>query len=130
MSMDVQIEIKESYLSATSIGTFSLAEAKRIYVLVLGACLEHKKSRILFDVRQVEAKEPISTMARFEFAQFMAAKHKEFASRGLSGLKLAYVGTDDHIDANRFGENVGKNRGLNMRATTDIEAALQWLEVG
>ncbi len=52
------------------------------------------------------------------------------AALDIGGLKVAFVDRfPSHIEGNRFGETVAKNRGLNVKLFSNIDAAKAWLGV-
>ena len=89
--------------------------------------VEKNISKILFDAYKVKGK--ITTMDRYDLAEYAAIEAINFILKGLSKLSVAFYGVEPIIDPERFGELVAKNRGLNVKVTTDKNEALQFLEL-
>ena len=69
-------------------------------------------------------------MERFNIAQSFTLKYFEEIKAGrVSHIRFAYLGNYPMIDPNKFGETVAVNRGLTLKATTDLKEALDWLLV-
>ena len=69
-------------------------------------------------------------MERWECSVYMANKQVEYVSSGeLQPLQFAYLGREPFMDPRRFGEIVATNRGVSVKATTDLREALEWLGV-
>lgn len=127
MGLSLRIEPRDTYLYVVLTGAFSLPEAKTLSLRILDACVEHRITKVLVDVHAVSG--PISVMERFDYAEFLSQKHLEYVARKLPPARFAYVGTEPIIDPGRFGETVAVNRGMAIRATTDLREALRWLGV-
>jgi hypothetical protein len=121
MSANLQMTPKSRYLLAVVTGECSLPEAKDHFTQILAACREQNLSSTVVDVRDVIIRDPMTTMKRFEFAEFLAR------TAG-GGVSVAYVGSKAHVDPRGFGETVARNRGLNLKITTDMADALAWIE--
>ena len=128
MKSELRITPNEKHLLAVVTGPYSLPEAKDDFTRILAACATHKLSSVIVDVREVTIALPMTTMKRFEFAEFLARKSHESFGLGVQNLRLALVGSKLHVDPNGFGETVGRNRGLNLKITTDMAEALAWIE--
>jgi hypothetical protein len=127
MSLNLQCEPRETYLYVRFTGVFALREAEDLSLRFLDACFEHGKSKALIDIRSVEG-DP-TTMERWEYSVFIANQVLNYRTSGrLQYLRLAYLGSLPLIDPLKFGETVAVNRGLNVKATTDIDVAFAWLE--
>jgi len=88
---------------------------------LLSATNEHlagePASAVLIDAREVSA--VISTAGRFRVGERAAASW--------FGPPLALVGAMSLVDPERFGEEVARSRGLDVRVFTDIDEATNWL---
>src|SRR5690349_7217486 len=105
MSMSLQMSTESGALHITATGTFSLAEATRTFVEMIGAARLRKVDRVLFDGRLVEG-DP-KTLERFFFGEFAA---RTVVEQGLSCLHFAFVLNEPLLDPVRFGETVAINR--------------------
>src|SRR5215471_8151375 len=128
MASHLEITPLRNYLSASITGECSLAEAKDHFKQILDACVEYKLPRILIDVRTVTILLPMTTVKRFDFAEFLARAYWESPARQLKDFRLAYVGSPAHVDPGGFGETVARNRGINVKITTKMDDALAWIQ--
>ncbi|MCU0344307.1 MAG: hypothetical protein MUF28_10885 [Ignavibacterium sp.] len=119
---------KDSYLVINVSGYYSLSDSKKIFSESLEKLIETNLSKAFFNVCKVKGK--ITTMNRYELAEYAAIEAINFTFKGLSNLAVAFYGVEPIIDPERFGEIVAKNRGLNIKVTTDKNEALQFLEIG
>ena len=120
--------VNNSYLSVTVSGHFSLSEAKIMYTAALEYLLENHLSKLFFDV--VKVKGEITTKDRYDFGEFAAFESLKYMGKGLIGITVSMHGEEPIIDPRRFGEIVARNRGLNIKVTTDKNESLQFLGVG
>ena len=111
-------------------GPFSLSEAKRTLLDVLHVVEELRLRKILFDGRQVTGNPAI--IERFYYGEFVADEVQKLLARGWQGEppQFAYVLREPILDPLRLGETVAVNRGVNIRAFEDRDAAIVWLGWG
>ena len=119
--------VKESYLSVTVSGHFSLAEVKIMYIDALESLLENDLSKLFFNAYKVKGK--VTTIDRYYFGEFAALESLKYMGKGLKRIAVSVYGIEPIIDPERFGEIVARNRGLNLKVTTDKNEALQFLGV-
>ena len=119
--------IKNSYLSVTVSGHFSLSEAKIMYTAALEYLLENNLSKLFFDAFRVKG--VVTTMDRYYFGEFAAFESLKYIGKGLKKITVSICGEEPIIDPRRFGEIVARNRGLNLKVTTDKNESLQFLGV-
>jgi len=119
---------KDNYLSVSVSGHFSLDEAKKMYVEILEILLNKKLLKLFFNVYKVKGK--VTTMDRYHFGEFAALESIKYMGKGLVRIAVAFYGIEPIIDPERFGELVARNRGLDLKVTTDKYEALQFLGVG
>ena len=120
--------VKDDYLCVTVSGDFSLDEAKKMYTEILEILLDKKLLKLFFNVCKVKGK--VTTMDRYDFGEWAALESIKYMGKGLVRIAVAFYGIEPIIDPERFGELVARNRGLNIKVTTDKDEALQFLEVG
>jgi hypothetical protein len=126
--MMLRISAEASLLRVAATGRFSLREAKRTFVEVLGAVASHHSEKVLFDGRELKG-EP-TFIQRFYYGEFAADAVRKFRiDYSRSAPKFAYVLIPPVLDPNRFGEIVAVNRGMNVKAFDNIEDALGWLRL-
>ena len=119
--------IKNSYLSVTVSGHFSLSEAKIMYADALEYLLKNNISKLFFDAFRVKG--VVTTMDRYYFGEFAAFESLKYIGKGLKKITVSICGEEPIIDPRRFGEIVARNRGLNLKVTTDKNESLQFLGV-
>jgi len=118
---------KDNYLTVNVSGHFSLEVAKKMYTDALGKLVDKKNSKLLFNVRKVKGK--VSTMDRYYLGEFAALESIKYMEKGLQFYAVAFYGIEPIIDPDRFGELVARNRGLNLKVTSDKKVALLFLGV-
>ena len=92
---------------------------------MLGAVVQYKAEKILFDVRNVTGKP--ADMERFCYGDFVArATHRIVRAHGIVP-RFAYVAHVPLRDPERFGETVAVNRGRNVKIFETPEDAFEWL---
>jgi len=120
-------EIKDNYLSVSVSGHFSLFHAKKIYADSLEILLDKNLSKLFFDVCKVNGK--VTTMDRYYLGEFAALESIKFLEKGLQFYAVTFYGIEPIIDSERFGELVAKNRGLNLKVTSNKNEALKFLGI-
>lgn len=79
---------------------------------------ESPKKQVLIETA---SEEQLSTVKAFQLAA-------ELPSLGFGNLKIALVDTSEaNVAINKFTETVAINRGINIKAFTDVDAAERWL---
>ena len=119
--------VKDSYLSVTVSGHFSLSDVKIMYTDALESLLDNKFSKLFFNAYKVKGK--VTTIDRYYFGEFAAFESLEYMRKGLLKIAVSVYGREPIIDPERFGEIVARNRGLNLKVTTNKNEALQFLGV-
>ena len=119
--------IKNNYLSVSVSGHFSLSDVKIMYADALECLLKNDLSILFFDAFKVKGK--ITTMNRYYFGEFAALESLKYMVKGLKKITVSICGEEPIIDPQRFGEIVARNRGLNLKVTTDKNESLQFLGV-
>ena len=120
-------KVKNNFLSVTVSGHFSLSEAKIMYADALECLLKKNVSKLFFDVFRVKG--VVTTMDRYYFGEFAAFESLKYIGKGLKKISVSICGEEPIIDPRRFGEIVARNRGLNLKVTTDKNESLQFLGV-
>jgi hypothetical protein len=118
----------DNYLSVNVSGNFTLSDAKKMFTEALEMLVKKKLFKLFFNVYKVKGR--ITTMDRYHLADYAAMEAINFLLKGLPRLSVAFYGIEPIIDPERFGELVAKNRGLNIKVTTDKNEALNFLENG
>ena len=120
-------KVKNNFLSVTVSGHFSLSEAKIMYADALEYLLKNNISKLFFDAFRVKG--VVTTMDRYYFGEFAAFESLKYIGKGLKKITVSICGEEPIIDPRRFGEIVARNRGLNLKVTTDKNESLQFLGV-
>jgi hypothetical protein len=70
----------------------------------------------------------IGPVERFRYGEFVAKETHSLPERGVLPMpRFAYVLAPDVIDPERVGETAAVNRGMLVKAFTDLHEALNWL---
>lgn len=120
MAIDYTIAIKGKTLMVDAWGfDESLAEVQEYGMAVLGACVRHQVTRVLCNELRLEYR--LGLVDTYRAAESIAAEAPVVG-------RVALVCDPKHIADARFFEDVAVNRGLTLRAFTDLEAAVVWLD--
>jgi len=119
MPEEINLEHRPGHLRAAVGGVFSLDRAREGYDRVLEECVHSGESRVLIDVRDMKGDIPI--IDRYAFGQHMAQVRR-------SGLRVAFLGTQEQVLADKFLETVANNLGIPTFVTTRPEEAEAWLQ--
>ena len=125
MSISYEITVLTTHILAKAEGSYELADAVRLVGEALAAASAHKQLRILIDARRVMGNP--SMMQRFEFGEAVAKLYSQRPDR--SAALIALVGNEPLIHPSRFGETVAVNRAVPVKATTDMQEAMDWLNI-
>jgi len=121
-----KIYFQSGLLKVDASGEFSLEAAKRAFLNMLGAVVQYKAEKILFDVRNVRGTP--TDMERFCYGDFVArATHRIVREHGIVP-RVAYLAHVPLRDPERFAETVAVNRGGNVKSFETPEDAFEWLE--
>jgi hypothetical protein len=124
MGLELQIEEIPGYLAATFISSGGLIDSRvaeavwRQFDLVADHCNRTKNDKVLIDTTRADGK--VSFVERF----LLGEKTRVFA---FHGIKVAFVDRPERIDPQKFGELVARNRGVDIRIFSDLQAAKEWL---
>jgi hypothetical protein len=119
---DVEMIERKGYWEARYLGAFTMARYKKQMEQSVRACEEKKATHLLIDLRAMTGFTP-STQERYELGRYGAEIGKKLA-------RVSVVGTAEQIDPEQFATMVARNRGLQIRAFTDADAAVEWLLKG
>jgi hypothetical protein len=129
MNMDLKITVKDEFIVAVVTGNYTRTEAVARIDRILDACVEHKKTRLLVDVRPVEGR--MSVAETLYYAEEFSKRYTDLVNSGkLSHVKVAYVGNYPLLDKGKLGETVVVNRGIDGKVTNNIDEAIAWLGMG
>lgn len=125
MSVTYEINLLPTHILVKVEGSYALDDAVQLVGAALEAASLHQQKRILIDARKVTG--DLSTTQRFEFGEAVARLYSQRPET--CAALIALVGSEPLIDPRRFGETVAVNRGAPVKATTDIQEALEWLGI-
>lgn len=129
MNMMQTIAPQAEFLYVDCSGEFALAEAQAQFVEIVTALAQHLKKEVLVDLRHLHGCPTL--LDRYCYSEFAALSVITAEDKDLLGARFVYVGEAPLIDAERFGETVARNRGLNVRVyeTKEITDAFAWLDI-
>ena len=120
VTYDIKMEREPRFLKVTLFGAETLGGHKGTTELVLEECAAHGYDRVLVDTRNLAAH--LGMVEGYEFAKYLS----EIAFTG-SIRRLAYIHGRERDHLAPFFETVCHNRGVNIRAFADPDAAVKWL---
>lgn len=119
---DLTILERRGYVEVSYRGAYTMAGYMKQMERSVRACEERKATHLLVDIRSLTGFTP-STQERYEFGRYGAEIGRKL-------VRVSVVGTADQIDPEQFATMVARNRGLQVRAFTDPDAAVKWLLKG
>ena len=127
MSILQQMQFESGLLNVVATGEFSLVEAKRAFLEMLGAVAQYRPENVLFDGRNLKGKP--EEMEHFFYGEFAANETSRLGAEHRIAPRFAYVINEPLRDPQRFGETVAVNRGMNVKTFETPEEAFEWLEI-
>lgn len=128
MELAFSYDANNGLLRITLSGPFHLFGAQTSFMKMIDVLVQHQAKKILIDGRTVTG-EP-RTIERFYYGEFAASAVGDLSNRGVSHIpQFAYVLSEPVLDKHRFGETVASNRGMNVVAFNNLQAAERWLEI-
>jgi hypothetical protein len=118
MRIQLRMEQMPGYLAARFTGMGVPGAASQRFGSIAEHCRRTNNDKLLIDATGYKVK--IYTADRF----FLGERSRIFA---LYKLKVAFVCTPEQIDPEKFGVLVAQNRGVNVEAFVDFQAAEEWL---
>lgn len=125
MSITYEITPLPTHIYVRGEGCFEFVDAVQMFSDALSAAGAHRQLRILIDVRKVTGN--LTKMQRFEFGKAVAQLYARNPDGGPA--LIALFGNEPLLDPDRFGEAVAANRGVPVKATTDMNEAMNWLGI-
>ncbi len=121
-----EIHFESGRLNVDATGEFSLKEAKRAFLDIVGAAIRYQATKVLIDARKLQGRP--KDIERFIYGEFAAkATFRIVREHGISP-RFAYIMKEPLRDPRRFGENVAVNRGMTVKVFETPEEAFTWLE--
>ena len=125
MNIQQNFHFKSGLLSVQASGDFSLEDAKKAFLELLGAVVQHKADKVLFDGRNVTGKP--RDMERFFYGEFVAEETRRIVVEHKIVPRFAYVLHEPLRDKTKLGETVAVNRGMIVKVFGNPEDATEWL---
>ena len=119
------MHFESGLLRVDASGEFSLEDAKQAFLEMLGAVVQYKAEKILFDGRNVKGKP--KDMERFYYGEFAATETHRIVVEHKIVPRFAYVMHEPLRDPGRLGETVAVNRGMDVKVFETLEDAIEWL---
>jgi hypothetical protein len=118
--MSLQLEMKQmsGYLTARFIGSGVAEEVWRQFELIAEHCKRAKGDKLLIDIREAEGTASV-------IEKYLAAEESRIFAR--YGIKVVFIETPERMDPRKFFLLAARNRGVNVEAFTDSQAAEEWL---
>ncbi len=121
MAHDIRVIPARDFLRADVRGSLDLAASKQVLAELAAACVGRHDRHILIDVRDIAAP-LLSSTDLFELVQALARLGLGLLNR-IAILRRRF----DSFDRARFFELLAADRGLQVGAFDDFEAAFDWL---
>jgi len=118
MSFQLQIEQMPGYLTARYIGTAIPGEASQRFELIAEHCRRTNNDKLLIDTTGFDVK--VTLVDKFLLGERLGifARYR---------IKVVFVSRPEQLDLRKFAVMVAQNRGVNVDAFTDFQAAEEWL---
>ena len=120
-----RLQVEHGILTAVVIGAFDLGEAQRHFVQLLDEVVPSGATKVLIDGRQMTGNP--REYERFLYGHFSAWATLQFMREHSIRLRFAYVIHEPLRDAERFGETVAVNRGMDVKTFEGTNEAILWL---
>ena len=118
MSLQLQMEEMPGYLAARFIGVGVAEEVWRQFELIAEHCKRAKGDKLLIDITEAEGSVSV-------IDKYLAAEKSRIFVR--YGIKVVFIETPERMDPRKFFLLAARNRGVNVEAFTDLQAAEEWL---
>jgi len=118
MSIQLEMEQMPDYLAARFIGVGVAEEVWLQFELLAEHCKRSKGDKLLIDITKAEGK--LSVVEKY-----LAAEGSRIFAQ--YGIKVAFIEIPERMDPRRFFLLAARNRGVNVEAFTDLQAAEEWL---
>jgi len=117
--MDVTYREERRFVWARIAGPWKIEELCAASEPVLAECLTRKQDLLLVDLTGL-VRQPVSTLDRYRLGASVVVFSRKLR-------KVATVAQAEFVDPRKFGEQVARNRGVNVRVFTDLDEAQRWL---
>jgi hypothetical protein len=118
MSVQLKMEQMPGYLAARFIGSGVAEDVWRHFKLIAEHCKRAKGDKLLIDISEAVGKASV-------VEKYLAAEESRIFAR--YGIKVVFIETPERMDSRKFFLMAARNRGVNVEAFTDLQAAEEWL---
>ncbi len=126
MALVFKVKLKPGCVLMVYQGYFDRHAIDAFTSQIMETCQTHQATKMLIDTRKVKG--DLSTLERFNLGLLGAAKYLKAKMTGkILRCRFATVSSKSVTDSERLTENAAVNRGLNVRAFTEMKEALHWL---
>jgi hypothetical protein len=125
MPFKYRVALQSDHLLVTLTGDFDITSAMEATAGGLTECWRYRASEVVVDFRSLKGS--ITTAERYDYASFVSGMMLDHAAKFGRPLRVAFVGSPNLVDPNKFGETVAVNRGAIVKVTTDMDEGLAWL---
>ncbi len=117
--MELTYRDERRFVWACIAGPWKIDEICGAPELVLAECLARKQVLLLVDLTALDL-QPVTTLDRYRLGSSLISFSGKLR-------KVACAAKPEFIDPRKFGEQVARNRGVNLRVFDDLGAAQRWL---
>ena len=125
MSIQQNMHFQLGLLKVDASGEFLLEGAKQAFLEMLGAVVQYKAEKILYDLRKVKGFP--TNLERFIYGEFVACETQKIVKKHRIAPRFAYVIHEPLHDLGRLAETVAVNRGMDVKTFEAPEDAFEWL---
>lgn len=127
MPLGYSIESRKDYLYVLTAGAFDMRSAKRMFRAMLNASVEHDQQNVLIDLRGLRGS--VSEADRLAYIDFCAEQHVLHILDSHKPLWISCLRAPCFVPGEDCGEGFARTRDFYFRSTSDIEEALNWLDL-
>lgn len=122
--MNVSYEAREGYLYIKVTGELDPSTARDDFLEWIGVARSLALNRVLCDITLLTGfdAQQVSTITQFDMSIAIAKSLPR-------NFILAILETPEQLEENHFTENVMVNRGVNVKVTSKLDEAFEWLGV-
>ena len=123
MTIEIKTELKPNYAHVYCTGIFKSDAMLEVWQNAFRIAVSEGRKTVLDDVRGIHGKPP-TVCERYDHGVRIA----ELQRRLDKEILIAVVGSKPMIESERLAENIARNHGAFMRAFTDIDETVAWVE--
>ena len=127
MALDVKIIQHTDYLHVVVTGDYDMRDAIDKFPLVLSTCRLTGITKVLVDFRDINGV-PAAT-EKILYTYGIVEHYNQYISHGGREIKFAFVGQSPQVSTFEPGKQIARNGNIPLYIGTDIDEALEWLNV-